>query len=148
MIKIEKLKNICSSDMENILAVWESSVRATHDFLSEYDIISIKPYVSEGANYVNDFLCVRDEEGFIKAFMGVYGDKIEMLFVSDDSRANGIGKKLVEYAVNILNVKYVDVNEQNREAVGFYKHMGFEMFKRSEFDEQGNPFPILHLKLK
>lgn len=148
MIKIEKLKNICSSDMENILAVWESSVRATHDFLSEDDIISIKPYVSEGANYVNDFLCVRDEEGFIKAFMGVHGDKIEMLFVSDDSRGSGIGKKLIEYAVNILNVKYVDVNEQNREAVGFYKHMGFEMFKRSEFDEQGNPFPILHLKLK
>lgn len=42
----------------------------------------------------------------------------------------------------------MDVNEQNPQAVGFYKHMGFDTFKRSEFDEQGNPFPILHMKLK
>ena len=46
----------------------------------------------------------------------------------------------------MLNVKYVDVNEQNPQAVGFYNHMGFKVFKKSELDEQGNPFPILHMK--
>ncbi len=80
--------------------------------------------------------------------MGIHDSKIEMLFVSNDSRGNGIGKKLIEYAIEVLNVNYVDVNEQNPQAVGFYKHMGFDTFKRSEFDEQGNPFPILHMKLK
>ena len=84
----------------------------------------------------------------IKAFMGVHDFKIEMLFVSNESRGNGIGKRLVEYAIEVLNVNYVDVNEQNPQAVGFYKHMGFEIFKKSNFDEQGNPFPILHMKLK
>ncbi|WP_219721521.1 GNAT family N-acetyltransferase, partial [Clostridioides difficile] len=59
-----------------------------------------------------------------------------------------IGKRLVEYAIEVLNVNYVDVNEQNQQALGFYKHMGFKVFKKSEFDEQGNPFPILHMKIK
>ena len=148
MIKIENLNIINDKDMEEILDTWESSVRATHDFLSEEDIISIKPQVVEGVKYVSNLLCVRDENDVIKAFMGIHDFKIEMLFVSNESRGNGIGKRLVEYAIEVLNVNYVDVNEQNPQAFGFYKHMGFEVFKRSEFDEQGNPFPILHMKLK
>ncbi|RDY26569.1 GNAT family N-acetyltransferase [Romboutsia weinsteinii] len=147
MIKIESLNNINKDDMNNILDVWESSVRATHTFLSESDVKSIKPQVIEGANYVSNFLCVRNEEGTIKAFMGVHDSKIEMLFVSNDSRGKGIGKKLIDYAINNLDIKYVDVNEQNIQGVGFYEHMGFATFKRSELDDQGNPFPILHMKL-
>lgn len=148
MIKIENLNNINNKDIDEILDTWESSVRATHDFLSEEDIISIKPHVVEGAKYVSKLLCVRDKQGTIKAFMGIHDSKIEMLFVSNDSRGNGIGKKLVEYAIEVLDINYVDVNEQNPQAVGFYKYMGFQVFKRSEFDDQGNPFPILHMKLK
>ena len=146
MNKIENLNNLNNKDIEEILDTCESSVRATHDFLSEEDIISIKPQVIEGANYVSNLLCVRDENGIIKAFMGIHNFKIEMLFISDEKRGNGVGKRLVEYAIKVLNVKYVDVNEQNPQAVGFYNHMGFKVFKKSELDEQGNPFHILHMK--
>ena len=148
MIKVDKLKNINEDDIRNILKVWESSVRATHDFLSEEDILLLIPNVVEGANYVNDLLCVKNDKGIIKAFMGVHNNKIEMLFVSDDCRGRGIGKKLIECGIKILNVNYVDVNEQNIQAVGFYEHMGFQVFKRSDLDEQGNAFPILNMKLK
>lgn len=148
MIKIENLNNINNKDIDEILDTWESSVRATHNFLSEDDIISIKPQVIEGVKYVSKLLCVRDKKDIIKAFMGIHDFKIEMLFVSNESRGKGIGKKLVEHAIEVLNVNYVDVNEQNPQAVGFYKHMGFEILKKSKFDEQGNPFPILHMKLK
>lgn len=134
MIKIENLNNINKDDMDNILNVWESSVRATHTFLKEEDIISIKPQVKEGVDYVSKFLCVRDEKGIIQAFMGVHNSKIEMLFVDLNSRGNGISKKLINYAINVLNAKFVDVNEQNTQGVGFYKHMGFDTFKRSEFE--------------
>lgn len=148
MIKIESLDTINNKDIEEILDTWESSVRATHHFLSEEDIISIKPQVVEGVKYVSNLSCVRDENDVIKAFMGVHDFKIEMLFVSNENRGNGIGKKLVEYALDVLNVNYVDVNEQNPQALGFYEHMGFQVFEKSELDEQGNPFQILHMKLK
>lgn len=148
MIKIENLNIINNKDMEQVLDTWESSVRATHNFLSEDDIISIKPQVVEGVKYVSNLLCVRDKKDVIQAFMGIHDFKIEMLFVSNESRGNGIGKKLVEYAIEVLNANYVDVNEQNPQALGFYEHMGFKVFKKSALDEQGNPFPILHMKLK
>ena len=146
MIKIESLNTINNKDIEEILATWESSVRATHDFLSEEDIISIKPQVVEGVKYVSNLLCVRDENDVIKAFMGVHDFKIEMLFVSNENRRNGIGKKLVEYAINVLNVNYVDVNEQNPQALGFYEHMGFAAYKRTDLDKHGNPYPLLYMK--
>jgi putative acetyltransferase len=146
MFNIEILDNINQEDIDNILNVWESSVRSTHTFLKEEDIISIKPQVKEGAYYVNKLLCIRDEKGTMQAFMGVHDSKIEMLFVNANSRGNGIGKKLIKYAIDVLNIKFVDVNEQNIQGVGFYKHMGFDTFKRSEFDDQGNPFPIIHMK--
>lgn len=148
MKKIENLNIINDKDMEEILDTWEAAVRATHSFLSEEDIISIKPQVKEGVKYVSNFLCIRDNKGIIKAFIGINDFKIEMLFVSNDGRGNGIGKRLVEYAIEVLHVNYVDVNEQNPQGTGFYKYMGFEVFKKSDFDEQGNPFPILHMKLK
>ena len=40
----------------------------------------------------------------------------------------------------------VDVNEQNQEALGFYKHLGYDIIGRSPLDGQGRPFPVLHLK--
>ena len=45
-----------------------------------------------------------------------------------------------------LNVEYVDVNEQNPDAVKFYERMGFRTFHRDATDDQGNPFPILRMK--
>ena len=147
-INLELLSKVNERDMDNILEVWESSVRATHTFLSEKDIISIKPQVKEGANYVSSLVCIRDEEGIIQAFMDVHENKIEMLFVRNKDRGNGIGKILIEYAIDKLDVEYVDVNEDNIQGVGFYKHVGFQVFKRSELDDHGDPFPILHMKLK
>lgn len=47
-----------------------------------------------------------------------------------------------------LQVKKVDVNEQNNEAVGFYLHLGFHQTGRSELDSMGKPFPLLNLELK
>lgn len=33
-------------------------------------------------------------------------------------------------------------------AKGFYEYMGVEVYKRTDLDEQGNPYPLLYMKLK
>ena len=38
------------------------------------------------------------------------------------------------------------VNEQNPQAVGFYEHMGFAAYKRTDLDKHGNPYPLLYMK--
>ncbi|WP_367275724.1 GNAT family N-acetyltransferase [uncultured Cedecea sp.] len=63
------------------------------------------------------------------------------------SRKSGIGKLLIQFAITGQALSEVDVNEQNPQAVGFYLHMGFESVGRSELDGEGNPFPLLHLRL-
>ena len=147
MKNIDIIKNITDKDMTDILQVWESSVKATHLFLTEAEIVSLRSFVEEGVKFISNLAVIRDEEGTIQAFIGVHDNKIEMLFVKDTCRGKGLGKHLVNWAINTLNIKFVDVNEQNEQGLGFYKYMGFEVFDRSELDEQGNPFPILHMKL-
>ncbi|MHC1746765.1 MAG: GNAT family N-acetyltransferase [Cellulosilyticaceae bacterium] len=147
MKNIEVLSTITDKEITNILGVWESSVRATHLFLTEENIVSLRPCVEEGVKFISNLAVIRDQEDAIQAFIGVQDNKIEMLFVNDDYRGKGLGKQLVSWAINSLNIKFVDVNEQNEQGLGFYKHMGFGIFDRSELDEQGNPFPILYMKL-
>lgn len=78
--------------------------------------------------------------------MGVQERKIEMLFLHPDYFRKGLGKIFVERAFRDLNVEYVDVNEQNPDAIKFYERMGFRTFRRDATDDQGNPFPVLRMK--
>lgn len=80
------------------------------------------------------------------AFMGIGGDRLEMLFVDPDWRGGGIGRALVALATARRGVSRVDVNEQNPQAIGFYERMGFAVSGRSEIDGKGRPFPLLHMQ--
>jgi putative acetyltransferase len=146
-----KIKIVAQRDeaiFSTLLEIWEASVTATHDFLTVENIQALKPCVSEAIQSVGTLVTAVNEYGIAVAFMGVERDKIEMLFVAPQTRGTGIGRQLISYAVNELNARYVDVNEQNSRASGFYERMGFEVFGRSELDAQGNPYPLLRMRLK
>lgn len=130
-----------------LLNIWELSVRHTHLFLSEQDIDALRPLVIQGMEHISHLHAFIDDHDQSLGFIGIQDNKIEMLFVEPAAMGKGIGKSLVAYAIQTLNVRYVDVNEQNPQALGFYERMGFQVFERSALDEQGNPFPILHMKL-
>ncbi|OME30495.1 GNAT family N-acetyltransferase [Paenibacillus sp. FSL E2-0274] len=131
-----------------LLNIWESSVRHTHLFLSEQDIDALRPLVMQALEGISDLFAFTDDEEQLIGFIGVQNNKIEMLFVEPAVMGKGVGKALVAYVMQELDVHLVDVNEQNPQALGFYEHMGFQVFERSALDEQGNPFPILHMSLK
>ena len=48
--------------------------------------------------------------------------------------------------VTCFDINDLAVNEQNPLAKGFYEHLGFIVYKRTEFDEQGNAYPLLYMK--
>lgn len=126
-----------------LLEIWEASVRATHLFLSNEEIKNI--YVPRALNGVEHLLIAEDDKGRAVAFMRIEDGSLEMLFISPEERGKGLGKRLIQHGIENYAVKRLTVNEQNPQAKGFYEHMGFHVYKRTELDERGNPYPLLYM---
>ena len=142
------LVNDRSDDLiTSLVNVWERSVRETHLFLTEKEILRIKEYVPSAIKEVKTLLIARDDNNLPVAFMGLKDDRLEMLFLDPSVRGKGLGRKLLPIAIDENKIKRLTVNEQNPEAIGFYKHMGFKTYKREEHDEEGNAYPILYMTL-
>lgn len=133
--------------IEKLCNIWEESVRATHLFLCDSEIKEISKYVPEGLKHIPNLIIAENDKNEPVGFMGIDGGKLEMLFISPEERGKGIGKMLIQYGIKNYSINEVGVNEQNPQAKGFYEHMGFQVYKRTELDEQGNPYPILYMKL-
>ena len=140
-----RISDISQADYPEVMRVWEASVRATHHFLCEEDILLFKRLIPEKYLDAVRLRAVRDESNRMLGFLGTSDDGIEMLFVHPDVRGQGIGKTFLDYAVNELRLSKVDVNEQNGQALGFYLKYGFNVVSRSERDGTGKPYPILHM---
>lgn len=145
-MKIVEVKERTPDLIKGLLEVWENSVRATHLFLSDSEIQSIKKYVPQALNEVLHLLIAEDESGWPVAFMGVEAGSLEMLFIAPEERGKGLGRRLIQYGIKKYSVEKLTVNEQNPQAKGFYEHMGFQVYKRTDLDEQGNPYPLLYMR--
>ena len=130
-----------------LLDIWEDSVRATHLFLSDEEVGQIKEYVPQALSGVKHLVAVENNSGKIIAFMGIENRRLEMLFLLSGERGQGTGKALIQHGIQNYGIQEVTVNEQNPQAVGFYEHLGFEIYKRTDNDEEGNPYPLLYMKL-
>lgn len=146
-MKIAEVINITPALINRLLTVWESSVRATHLFLSDREIKSIKEYVPQALNEIAHLVIAEDETGCLAGFMGIEDGTLEMLFISPEERGKGLGKRLIRYGIENYAVERLTVNEQNPQARGFYERMGFQVYKRTDLDEQGNPYPLLYMSL-
>jgi putative acetyltransferase len=135
-------------DRERLLELWERSVRATHHFLEDNDVVALRPLVAEelASDAVDWWVLVSATEALI-GFLGFANDTIEALFIDPDHHGQGGGKFLVAHAQTLgAGELAVDVNEQNEAALGFYKALGFSVVGRSPTDTGGRPFPILHMR--
>ena len=145
-LKIVEVKERNPILIESLLDIWESSVKATHLFLSSDEMNNVKQYVPQALNGVPVLIVAENGNGNPVGFMGIADKMLEMLFLSDEYRGQGIGKQLLQYGIEHYSINELAVNEQNPLAKGFYEHMGFKVYKRTEIDGQGNPFPLLYMK--
>lgn len=132
--------------IDSLLRVWEESVRATHFFLSDAEIERIKEYVPQALTSVEHLVVAEKNPAVPVGFMGTEGNRLEMLFLSPDERGKGLGKLLLQQAIRDYGIHELTVNEQNLKAAGFYEHMGFATYKRTDRDEQGGPYPLLYMR--
>ena len=132
--------------LRRLLNIWERSVRATHRFLPEPEIRRIAEYVPAALREVPVLAAAVNGADEPVAFMGIAGNKLEMLFVAPEERGKGVGRLLLRHAVEARGVREVDVNEQNPQALTFYERQDFKVVGRSALDGQGNPYPLLHME--
>lgn len=129
-----------------LFAVWLASVRATHTFLTEEEIQAIAPQVPDALAQAPTLVVAWEGEE-PAGFLGVDGQRIEMLFLAPQHRGRGLGRQLLADGVEHCGARQVCVNEQNPQARGFYEHLGFRARRRTATDEQGRPYPLLYLAL-
>lgn len=142
------IRRAMPADRAALLDVWLRAVRATHNFVSDPDVESMIPRVRDYlASTEPEFWVVCGDAGPIIGFMGLSGSKMESLFLAPQFHRRGVGRQMVRHAQALHGALTVDVNEQNAAARTFYEACGFVVEGRSELDEQGRPYPLLHMRL-
>ncbi|WP_439213318.1 acetyltransferase [Duffyella gerundensis] len=134
------------SEASEVIQIWKSSVDATHDFLTAHDRQEIEKEVVSFFSETPVWVATNQDDQPL-GFMFLHEGHLEALFVAASARGLGVGKRLILHALALHPELSIDVNEQNQQAVGFYQHMGFEVSGRSGRDNQGRPYPLLHLRM-
>lgn len=75
------------------------------------------------------------DDGVIKAIMQIQGEELVTLYVDSFFQNQGIGKKLLDYAIDICKVKYLWAIEKNEGALRFYKRHGLLISSEKKFEE-------------
>jgi putative acetyltransferase len=141
-----EIKKYDNKYRQQVLAVWEKSVLATHGFLSTPDFEAIKATVATiNFNHFDVYCLIKEQT--VAGFIGIADRKIEMLFLDPALIGMGFGKQLTLFAIHELKADKVDVNEQNGNAVAFYRRMGFEVYERKDKDDQDKNYPLLRMQL-
>ena len=140
-----KLRTSTSADTDILFDIWHRAVLATHDFVSKADLDIFTRVVREDYLPSVELLVAVDASDRPLGFMGMTDANIDSLFIDPDRHGQGLGRMLVESAQARFAGLTVDVNEQNEQAVGFYRRLGFRVLSRSPVDDTGKPYPLLTL---
>ena len=140
-----------------LIVVWERAVRATHAFLPEEKIHHYRDVIPRLYFPQVEMTVACEPGGPPLGFIGLLppahdsaGDgtpaKVAMLFIDPDLHGRGMGRMLLRHAREAYGTLELDVNEQNPGAIVFYEKCGFVRMGRSEYDGEGNPFPLVHMR--
>lgn len=141
-----QLRQAKQSDLARNYEIWRTAVEATHHFLDAANREAIGKMVVEDYLPNAELMVAVDGDDLSHAFLGTTENNVDALFVHADSRGMGLGRLLLESFRKGKDVVTVDVNEQNPGAAGFYERLEFKVTGRSELDDQGRPYPILHMR--
>ena len=114
------IRNIVNNDIDKIMNIWLKSNIKAHAFIQ-------KEYWENNYNIVRDIYIpmaetfVYEDEECIKGFISIINNEfIGALFVDIDFQNSGIGKKLINYAIDKYKNLNLAVYKENKTAVDFY----------------------------
>ena len=116
------------SDLDTVMDIWLEGNLQAHPFVPAR-------YWRDNLERVREQLPLAEvsvyvEPAGIQGFLGLTGDHIAGLFVREDARSRGIGRRLLEAAKERRGRLTLCVYEQNGGAVRFYRREGFSVERR------------------
>lgn len=112
-------------DINRVADIWLDTNLKAHYFIpaqywkSNYDLV--KGMLSQAEVYVYE-----SNQG-IQGFVGLNGEYIEGIFVSDEMQSRGIGKFLLNFIKDRRTKLRLNVYQKNTRAKHFYQREGFEI---------------------
>lgn len=122
------IRKLQRSDINRVAEIWLNTNLKTHDFISEQYWRSNFDMVKEALLQAEVYVYESGEK--VQGFIGLDGEYIEGIFVSDEMQSQGIGKALLDYAKSRKSELRLNVYRKNTRAIRFYQREGFSV--RSE----------------
>ncbi len=87
------------------------------------------------------------DDGVVKGFVTVENSEIKKLFIEPVLQGQGIGVKLLDYAVEEMKCEFLWALEKNIKAIAFYERSGFYKTSERKPEEETDEY-LIKLKRK
>ena len=135
--RIEDLNRIAEIEVFNYRLNFYPIFKDDTYYFSELQVSSL---TSKYRDLINE-LYVYDD-GVIKGFIMIDNSEVKKLFVEPVLQGKGLGSKLLRYALDKCNVKYLWALEKNIRAINFYLNNGFKLSEDKKLEEGTNEYLI------
>lgn len=82
------------------------------------------------------------DDGVVKGFVKMQGTELQKLFVEPVLQGQGIGAKLLEFAVQNKGVVFLWALEKNKRAVAFYERYGFHVTSDKKLEDDTTEYLV------
>lgn len=135
-----------AADTKKLSAIWLDASLIAHPFIGTQRLLEQRQLIEE--EYLpNSETWVAWRANDPLGFISLLDKFIGGIFVAPDQQGQGVGRKLIAYALDRKGEITLEVYTQNKQAVRFYTSLGFKEVSRRPFDDEGFPFENAHLTL-
>ena len=106
-----------------------------------FNTLQVISVADEYRSYL-DHIYVYDD-GIVKGMIRIENDEVRELYVDHFFQDQGIGSKLMEFAIKNFNVKFLWALEKNPDAIRFYERFGFRKNGIKKLEEDTPEYLIM-----
>lgn len=119
------IRTLQKADINRVVDIWLDMNIKAHSFIPSQYWKSNCDLVREMLPHAEVY--VYENEQGIQGFVGLNGDYMEGIFVSDGMQSQGIGKRLLDFIKSKKVKLCLNVYQKNMRAIHFYQREGFKI---------------------
>lgn len=133
------IRDFKKEDLYRVMELWLDTNISAHSFIDREYWINSYDTVKDIMPNADIYVC--EEKEVIQGFIGLIGNYIAGIFISQKLQSKGIGKKLLDYVKTKKDVLSLSVYKENSRAVSFYVRESF-IISKEQIDENTNEIEL------